>query len=352
MRKGEDYFRNKLIFKMKISKALLFLPILAAGFISCNSTSSSTVLGNWVTKSSLDGVVRSEAVSFVVNDTAYLGTGYDGNVRLNDMWVYHAVSGAPGSWEQKADFPGTPRSSGIAFGVGNYGYIGTGFDGVNKLKDMWQFDPVADTFIQKNDFGGTPRYDAVAFGILTKGYIATGFDGNYLKDFWQYDPATDSWVQIYGFGGEKRLGAVAFVYNNKGYIVTGINNGVEENDFWSFDPSNNSFTALRDISNVSTETYDDNYTNIVRDNAAAFIVGDKAYISTGESNGSLMTATWEYDFAKDVWTSKTAYEGAARQGAIGFGVSQGGYLGLGRSSTYAYDDLRQFFPLEAYNAND
>ena len=349
MRKGEDYFRNKLIFKMKISKALLFLPILAAGFISCNSGSSSTVLGNWVTKSVFNGVTRSEAVSFVLNDTAYVGTGYDGNVRLNDIWAYNA---AGDYWEQKTDFPGTPRSSAVAFGVGNYGYIGTGFDGINKLNDMWQYNPVADTFIQKNNFGGTPRYDAVAFGILTKGYIATGFDGNYLKDFWQYDPTSDSWSQINGYGGEKRLGAVAFVYNNKGYIVTGINNGVEENDFWSFDPSNNSFTALRDISNVSTETYDDIYTNIVRDNAAAFIVGDKAYISTGESNGSLMTATWEYDFATDLWTSKTAYEGAARQGAIGFGVSQGGYLGLGRSSTYAYDDLRQFFPLEAYNAND
>jgi N-acetylneuraminic acid mutarotase len=334
---------------MKIIKALPFLPLVAVGFMSCHNGSSSTVTGNWVSKSTLDGVARSEAVSFVVNDSAYVATGYDGNVRLNDVWMYNATGDY---WIQKDTFPGTPRSSAVAFAVGNYAYLGTGFDGVNRLNDMWQYDPMSNSWTQKNNFGGTARYDAVAFGIGNYGYIGTGFDGSYLKDFYQYDPTADSWTQIYGFGGEKRTAAVAFVYNNKGYIVTGVDNGTEVNDFWSFDPSSNTWTALRDISNVSTESYDDNYTNIIRDNGAAFIVGDKAYVSTGEINGALTTTTWEYDFATDLWTSKQAYEGAARQGANGFSISQGGYLGMGRSSTFAFDDLRQFFPDQAYNAND
>ena len=334
---------------MKIIKALQFLPVVALGFISCKTTTTSTVTGNWVTKSDLDGVARSEAVSFVINDSAYIGTGYDGNLRLSDIWEYNATGNY---WIQKADFPGTPRSSAVAFDAGGKGYLGTGYDGVNKLNDMWEFDPVANTWTQKNDFGGTARYDAVAFGINGKGYVGTGFDGSYLKDFWQYDPTADTWTEIYGFGGSKRMAAIAFVYNNKGYVVTGVNNGTEENDFWSFDPSSSTWTQLRDISNVSTQSYDDNYTNIVRDNGVGFIVGNKAYISTGESSGSLTTSTWEYDFANDLWTNKTAFEGAARQGAVGFSVSQGGYLTTGRSSTFPFDDLRQFFPDQAYNAND
>src|SRR5674476_1180928 len=98
---------------MKTKHVLLFLSIIISfGIISCHKGSStSTTIGNWVSKSDLDGVARSEAVSFVVNDTAYIGTGYDGNVRLNDLWQYDAVKNF---WTQKADFPGVPRSSAVA----------------------------------------------------------------------------------------------------------------------------------------------------------------------------------------------------------------------------------------------
>jgi len=334
---------------MKTIKTLLFLIAISAGIFSCSKPSTTaTVLGNWVSESGFNGVARSEAVSFVVNDSAYIGTGYDGNVRLNDIWEYNA---AQNYWIQKADFPGTPRSSAIAFAAAGKGYVGTGFDGVNKLKDMWQYDPIANSWIQKADFAGSARYDAVAFGILDKGYISTGFDGNYQKDFWEYTPATDSWAEIPGFGGAKRMAAVAFVYNNKGYILTGTNNGTQVNDFWSFDPSTSAWTQLRQISNVSTLSYDDSYTDIVRNNAVAFVIGNKAYLTTGE-NGSLLNTTWEYDFATDLWTSKTPFEGAARTGAVSFSLTAGGYVTTGRSSTYTFDDLRVFHPDEAYNAND
>ena len=177
MRTAEDYFRAKLICKMKTKQALLLLSIISSGILSCSkSSTTATVTGNWISKSDFDGVARSEAVSFVINDTAYIGTGYDGNTRLNDLWQYDAVNNF---WVQKADLPGSPRNSAIAFAVSGKGYVGTGFDGVNKLKDMWQYDPVANSWIQKNDFTGSARYDAVGFGILDKGYISTGFDGNF-----------------------------------------------------------------------------------------------------------------------------------------------------------------------------
>ena len=147
------------------------------------------------------------------------------------------------------------------------------------------------------------------------------------------------------------MAAVAFVYNNKGYICTGTNNGTAVNDFWSYDPSTSAWTELRQIANISADSYDDNYTDIIRSNAAAFVIGDKAYITTGE-NGSLLSSTWEYDFSTDLWTSKTAFEGSPRTGAVAFSVTSGGYVTTGRSSTLPFDDLRQFFPDQAYNAND
>ena len=39
--------------------------------------------------------------------------------------------------DQKANFPGSPRYEAVAFGLGSLGYIGTGFDGSNALKDFY-----------------------------------------------------------------------------------------------------------------------------------------------------------------------------------------------------------------------
>ena len=330
---------------------LIVITIISAGLLSCHSSSTTTVLGNWITQSEFAGVARSEAVSFVVGDTAYISTGYDGSERLNDLWGFDSVNNY---WLQKADLPGVARSSAVAFTAAGKGYVGTGYDGTNRLNDMWQYDPTTNSWIQKNNFGGTPRYDAVAFGIQDKGYILTGFDGTYLKDFWVYDPIADTWTQQ-GFGGDKRMQAVAFVYNNKGYIVTGTNNGTAVNDFWAYDPSTSAWTELRQVSlnYNTTESYDDSYTDIVRTNAVAFIISNKAYLSTGESAaGGLLNTTWEYDFAMDTWTTKTPFERTARTGAIAFTLGNGGFVATGRSSTLNFDDLYKFFPDQVENAND
>ena len=334
---------SRIVYSLLFTGSSLFL------LYACTKSSSSTTttVGNWVRRSDFDGVARSEAVSFVVGDSAYVATGYDGDVRLRDLWKYDVTNNY---WIQKADLPGDARSSAVGFATTTKGYVGTGFNGADKLKDFWEYDPVANSWTKKADFAGSARYDAVGFGISDKGYITTGFDGNYLKDFWMYDPATDSWTQKVSLGGSKRSGAVAFVYKGNAYVCTGTNNGTSVNDFWMYDPVAAQWTEKKFISNVSTDTYDDSYA-IVRSNGVAFVIGDKAYVSTGE-NGAILSDTWEYDFATDLWTKKTNWEGSERTGATGFSVKNRGFLLTGRNSTYRFDDMREFLPNDTYNAND
>ena len=318
---------------------------------SCHKSSPATVLGDWKIRSEFDGVARSEAVSFVIGDSAYIGTGFDGTNRLNDTWKYDPVLNF---WIQKADFPGVPRQSAVAFTLNNKGYVGTGYDGVNNLKDFYQYDPTANSWMRVADFGGSARYDAVGFAITTKGYVSTGYDGNFLKDLWSYDDVSNTWNQEVGMGGFKRSGAVVFVYNNKAFIVTGNNNGqtATVNDMWMFDPTATpTWTQLRSITNVSTESYDDGYSDITRTNAVAFVMGDFAYLTTG-NNGPVMTTTWQYDIANDLWATKTSFEGVGREGAVAFSVDNEGYVGTGRASNTPYDDFYYFFPNEAYVAGD
>jgi len=338
---------------MRLKNLFGFALVTSVFITSCSKTStdSNSTTGNWIKRSEFEGVARAEAVSFVVNDIAFVATGYDGTKRLKDLWQYDATSDF---WTQKADLPGVARSSGVAFATTTKGYVGTGYDGTDKLKDFWEYDPATNSWAQKADFAGSARYDAVAFAIADNGYISTGFDGNYLKDMWRYNPATNTWSQEVSMGGSKRSQAVAFVYNNKAYITTGSNNGTTVNDLWEYDPSKSAsgtpWTEKRKISNVSDDSYDDAY-NIVRNNAVAFVAGDKAYISTG-NNSSYLKTTWEYDFANDVWTVRSPFEGTERDGAVAFTAKTRGYIVTGKNSTYYFDDIFQFRPDETLDTND
>lgn len=310
---------------------------------SCSKSSdddSSDILGDWSRASDFEGVARTEAVSFTIGDNAYVGSGYDGTNRLSDYW---SLDPTTGTWTQKADMPGAARSSAVAFTVNGKGYVGTGYDGLDKLKDLYEYDPSLNSWTRKTDFPAAARYEATGFAIGDKGYITCGFDGNYLKDLWEYDPSTDQWTQKASLGGTKRSSAQVFVINNYAYVVGGINNGDYPNDFWKYDPSSNNWTQQRSITNISSDSYDDNYSDITRSNASAFVMNNKGYLVCGEKNG-VLTTVWQYNPVDDTWESRTALEASARSGAIGFTVKGSGYITTGSNSSYRFDDLWKFNP--------
>jgi N-acetylneuraminic acid mutarotase len=331
--------------------SVLFL-LIAFMASSCKKTSDSDddLIGNWKRGSEFEGVGRTEAVSFTIGNKVYVGSGYDGTDRLNDFWVFDQ---ATGSWLRMADFPGMARNSAVAFSVNGKGYIGTGVDdNDDKLKDFWEYDPVTNEWTRKADFGGTARYNAVGFSTNNKGYIATGYDGNYLKDLWEYDPSANNWVQKASLAGSKRSEAVAFVYNNNAYILTGVNNGSYLNDFWMYNPTANAWTEKRKINDATDEEFDDDYgDNIKRSNATVFIMNDKAYLTCGSRSG-ILNSTWEYDITGDTWKEKTVFEGPARDGAVSFSLNNRGYIVTGSNSSYRFDDLWEFFPGEEQNDDD
>ena len=347
--------------------SLSCLALLTVLLSSCSKSSvNPTQDGNWIYVGDFGGkAARTEAVSFVIGNYAYVATGVDNqNTRYNDLYRFDP-SGT--FWYQVASCTGcTPRSSAVAFSVNDKGFVGAGYDGYNALSDFWQYDPAGNSWSQIASIGDAnnglqPRYDAVAFGINGLGYVGTGNDGvNYLNDFWQYDPSTDKWTQKPSYPGFKRTQSVAFTYNNKGYLVTGLGTGGSTvNDFFSFDPTKpdtSAWKALRHISNYSPDSYDDGYTNIIRYNAVGFVLtgtkgdggGDRAYITTGSAG----SATWAYNFATDLWNQKTPYERAARQGAVGFTVQNRGFVGLGTSGSATLANIDEWKPDETYNQQD
>ncbi|AKD05854.1 hypothetical protein PKOR_20245 [Pontibacter korlensis] len=316
----------------------LTIALLLGAFTSCDSDEDTTdLLGDWQKASDFAGVSRSGAVAFTIGDMAYVGTGFDGNQRLTDFWQYDSNKG---SWIRKASFPGTARNLAVSFTANGKGYVGTGFDGVNHLRDFWEYDPQTDTWTQIADFPGSARYGAVALSIDNKGYVGAGYDGNYQKDFWQYDPATGQWQERVGLGGAKRLNAFAFTYDGKGYIGGGINNGQFQSDFLEYDPVNDSWRKLKSLDENDRENED--YPS-PRTSAVTLVINNRVFV-VGGSNGSALADVWEYEPLGDLWVERYSFEGSAREGAVGFALGGFGYITTGQSSTYRFDDLWQFDP--------
>lgn len=356
MRRKLTTLKSPLTYFPALLLLLSVIVFISSGCEKETSGDDDELIGNWKHRPEFEGVGRTEAVLFTIGNKVYVGGGYDGNERRQDFWVFDQTTG---NWSPIAPFPGTPRNSAVAFSVNAKGYLGTGLDeDDNKLKDFWEYDPASNTWTQKADFAGTARYNAVGFAIGDKGYICTGYDGSYLRDLWEYIPANDpndpgTWTQKTSLTGSKRTEAVAFVHNNLAYVVTGLNNGTYLNDFWVYDPSNDTWTEKRKISSVNDdEDYDDDYgDNIRRSNGIVFVMDDNAYLVCGNRNGVIST-TWEYNISADTWQQKTPFEGPGRQGALGFTVQNRGYLVTGSNSSYYFDDLWEFFPTAEQDDND
>src|SRR5437667_286088 len=131
-------------------------------------------------------------------------------------------SRAQDTWTQKADFGGTPRYGAVAFSIGSKGYMGTGDQDPNKYKDFWEYDATTNTWTRKADFGGGIRGLATGFSIDSKGYVGTGQSdpnsGTTTKDLWEFDPIANTWSQRADCGGNEREVAVGLSIGSKGYI--------------------------------------------------------------------------------------------------------------------------------------
>ncbi|HVY76747.1 MAG TPA: kelch repeat-containing protein [Puia sp.] len=336
------------------------LGILLLSFAGCKPHHLSyTQNGNWVNRADFSGIAVGEAAVFVIADKAYVGTGVDPshpNFRMNAMYAFEPSGN--GGWSQVADFPGTPRNAAVGFTVGDLGYIATGYDGSQPLNDCWAYDPAANSWTQRASISDNtrsyPRYDGIGFGIGNFGYVATGYSGtSSLSDLWQYDPQKDEWIERRGMG-KKRASAICMVYQDRAYLFGGSNNGKLLSDGWVFDPTlpdSVSWTELNHITNYTDQGFDDAYSNLTRNNAVAFVIGSKGYLTTGNS-GTLNSNTWEYDFAKDSWQPKTPFYGSSREGAVGFSVSGRGYVATGYNGSAGFDDTWEFRPEEVQNLNE
>lgn len=186
----------------------------------------------WTQKANFTGAPRREAVSFVIDNKAYVGTGSSAAGLRNDFYVYDPSNN---SWEQVSDFAGTARRAAVGFSMDAYGFVGTGDNGT-LCQDFWMYNPQTDQWIQKANFPGSARSGACGWAAFPVCYLGTGEDAahTFHNDLWEYNYFLNSWTQRANLPGPGRKNAVAFYLDGWGHIATGYNDGVFLDDLWAY----------------------------------------------------------------------------------------------------------------------
>ncbi len=302
--------------------------------------------------------------SYVITNN--LDTGYNQNV-LCDTTL------APiNEWFVTSSVSNHVREGSVSFTMVStidnkeYGYVGLGKDAAGCYGDFWRYDPETENW-QQIDGIGVKRAEAVALSINyidrngqpeTKAYVGTGEDlsGNTKYDDWyEYNEYTNAWVPTTSythFPKEDGISkAVAFSIGNKGYVGTGSstnNNAIPT--FYEFDP-----VAADSIGGKPWKTIASigNSSEYRRENAVAFVISGRAFVGTGNNLSQGVTKEYfndlwmlipEQGLSSAYWIKRADFPVAARTEAVGFGIEQQGYIGLGYDGTNFMQDFYRYDP--------
>lgn len=150
--------------------------------------------GAWTVLSS-EGRKMKGATAFVIGDNAYICTGASNNGSMPKMIAYN---GKTGTWNLELNnlndidiynHDNMLRTNAVSFVLDGKGYIATG----NGNRSVWEYNTTNDRWTEKTNLETefASRYGAVSFVINKKAYISTGKSTYPLGDVWNFDPNTN-----------------------------------------------------------------------------------------------------------------------------------------------------------------
>ncbi len=305
------------------TKNLLFI-ILLAGL-------STTLFAQltWTQKGNVTSV-RGEAYGFSIGNYGYIGGGWNGTSNALDLNQWDQNTN---TWTQKASFPSTARARSVGFALGTSGFV-VGGDPVTN--EVWEYSSINNFWTQKSAFPSA-RYFSCAFVIGNIAYVGLGANSLSLQynDFYKYDPVADTWTAIAPFPGAARCAAFAFVINGKGYVGGGNSyngNYTYYNDMYEYNPTTNSWTQKANLPGVA------------RTNVVGLAINYIGYAGTGVTGSTLLGDWYAYNSSNDAWQGVNVPNSFnARFACVAFNIGNKAYIGTGRLSSLPYlNDFWEF----------
>ncbi|MEQ9442503.1 MAG: hypothetical protein RIG62_25920 [Cyclobacteriaceae bacterium] len=277
-------------------------------------------------------------------DAGRLDTGFEISGKLyivtsnGELFVYNPETN---QWIEKAKYKGAGRGRASSFALNGKGYICLGTDTADYStlhKELWEYDPTADSWKKKTNFPGASRMFQTVFTANNKAYLGWGEvtttaseGGTPAKDFWRYDPAADIWTQMSDFPGQARTGAFAISSSGNPLFGSGWSESIEMerpyfnlfSDLWEYHPLTDSWTKKNDI----------NFLPI-----GFFALEDKIHIYCEESYPYETSGLYQYNASQDTWVF--AEESFREQNGSGgfYSINNKGYV------LTSYDGIWEYTP--------
>lgn len=324
------------------------------------SLTTPTYLSGISTKASPPIMGVEGAVSFAIGDKIYTCLGKNVLDKFTtDLWEYNTITD---NWIKRASFPGNGRTKASAFVINNTAYIGLGYQGgasstvnsfpiYNELSDFWKYDQANDRWTQLSDFPAGNRAAACGFSISNKGYIVGGsYSKNagatrygYFKDTWEYNPITDTWTQKANFGGGEYSELYGTSALGKGYIglgqtldpLAGVSSGQSKlaNDLWEYNPLTNIWNKVSSFASQGS---------LIGYPKMAFTIQNKVYFIFFKTNNNVTV----YTYSPTLGLSSIDYPSkiTGRYDGIATATTRSGFFGLGASGEFGFSDFYRFNP--------
>lgn len=134
-----------------------------------------------------------------------------------------------------------------------------------------------------------------------------------------------NWKKRSDFEGVARSDAAAFAIGEKAYVCGGYDGKKRLSDVWEYNADKDYWTQKADFPGTARNT------------AVAFAINNNGYVGTGYDGENYLTDFWQYNSLTNIWTRKTDFAGSARHSAVGFAIGQLGYIGSGFNGNYLKD---------------
>lgn len=151
---------------------------------------------SWSQMANFPGGSREGTVHFALNGLGYVGCGLNNlgtYAGLDDFYTYDDVLN---TWTQVGNFPGPARHSAVSFVLNNKAYVTTGNTGNTSgttFDDLWEFNPVGGVWTQLPSLPDTARQSGGAFSVGSCGYLFGGMHQptqSFFNQLWEYCDVT------------------------------------------------------------------------------------------------------------------------------------------------------------------
>ncbi|MEO8148719.1 MAG: kelch repeat-containing protein [Bacteroidia bacterium] len=141
-----------------------------------------------------------------------------------------------------------------------------------------------------------------------------------------------TWTQIASLPSVPRDQNMGFSINGKGYICGGNTGGTILKETWEYDPVTDAWTQKANMPQKNN-------------GAATFTIGNFGYVIGGYNyTNNELNVLWRYNPSTNAWTNKTPFTGPRDNGALSWSINGKGYVGCGWSGTGYTSDVWEYNP--------